>query len=107
MTETTRTLITDEDVRHLIGGCDFITAGAEDLAIKPESLRWALKTTAARLRARWVAEALEAATNELISFTDEAQDAAQDSLDRARMVGLNDAGLILRAVAAEYRGGKR
>lgn len=106
MAETTRTLITDEDaeaygdalcrglLRHGTSGGD--TAERE-----------ALEEVAPRLRNRWVAEALEAATNELISFTDEARDAAQDSLDRARMVGLNDAGLILRAVAAEYRDGTR
>lgn len=59
------------------------------------------------LTARWVAEALSGAADHLRQRADEVRDAAQDSLDRARMVGMNDASLILLALAAEYRAGTR
>lgn len=98
-------LITDEDERWLIGGCDFITAGAEGLQIRPSSLRWALESTAPRLRARWVAEALDALAGEMqrqaVGQRGNYPEAAADR-DAWR-----NAAELTEDRAAEYRDGKR
>ena len=92
MAETTRTsLISDEDVRDLqVARWQWKLANPND-NIYGHDDRAALETVAPRLRARWVADALE----ELVS---------PDYVARAGMAPPVDE---IRRVAAEYRAGTR
>lgn len=93
MAETTRTLITDQDIEDARIGAYGLAADNE---FEREEWREGLEAIAPRLRARWVAEALEAIADRAFAVTGAGRRVdAPLSPDR------------LRALAAEYRAGAR
>lgn len=93
----THGLITDDDLDSLDSlDVDTMTVAVSDL----EGL-------ARRLRARWVADALDELVGRLKEHKQWCRDHVQDQLDSGRIAGVSEALIVARTLAGEYRDGTR